>query len=332
MRLSTVLTQFSSSSASRGLRIRPGQAALITPIDFLFCLPFSALLRPSSTSPHSSFRLGSSATCSHFTLPLMRTHHVSPQLFLPAVGVFSLTYTVPFHVQLTGAVPSLCEFLPSDGSGRKVTIVGSLVRQVIVDLNSCTAASSVDVAHAATSPRLPVVATPIRTEMKTRQVSMGTLVGTFDAGCVRVQDFILIEVKPRNAETRSDYGSPRLSHPIRLVTESWVHNSLSRDGPRLDAIECITHPIKKTRRFLGEIDIFRGLRGAASLVLSMLLCRSALERRHGLDGCFTNGPMAITACARRRMTCRMNLKNYSVNGSMVKFSRLCKHIVHDGLQ
>ncbi|KAF8190196.1 hypothetical protein K438DRAFT_1592301 [Mycena galopus ATCC 62051] len=165
-------------------------------------------------------------------------------LFLPAVEIFGLADTVPFHVQLTGAVSSLREFLPAsdDGSGGKATIVGSLVRQVIVDLDHRTATRSVVIGHAEMSPRPPDAGVDPHTHGDESQASLNwdgqvqckgdSLVGTFDAGCVRVQDFILIELKPLRAERRSEYVTLRLSHPIRLVTESWVDNSLSRDDPR----------------------------------------------------------------------------------------------------
>ncbi|KAJ7302670.1 hypothetical protein DFH08DRAFT_977661 [Mycena albidolilacea] len=45
-------------------------------------------------------------------------------------------------------------------------------------------------------------------------------VGMFDAGCVRVQDFIVLELKPLCAATCSEFVTLRHSHPIKLVTES----------------------------------------------------------------------------------------------------------------
>jgi hypothetical protein len=154
-------------------------------------------------------------------------------------------------------VSSLVEFVPeSDGSG-KSTIVGSLVRQIVVELNGRLATRNVVIGHATMSPRPPGAAAMFDAHGASLdwdgevRCKADTTVGTFDAGCVRVQvsalsafdsrrsntypaeqDFLLIELKPLSTATCSEFVTLRYSHPIKLVTESWVDSSLSRDDPR----------------------------------------------------------------------------------------------------
>ncbi|KAJ7234506.1 hypothetical protein B0H12DRAFT_1027959 [Mycena haematopus] len=173
-------------------------------------------------------------------------HPMDLHLFLPAVEIFGLDDTIPFHVQLIGRVSALREFLPlatPTGPTATPTITGSLVRQITVDLNGRNASRSHVIGHAKLSPRPPGVdAHHDEDEDEEAEVSLDwdgevrcrtdTMVGAFDAGCVRIQDFILIELHPCCASMRSEYVKLRHSHPIKLVTESWVDSSLSRDDPR----------------------------------------------------------------------------------------------------
>lgn len=113
------------------------------------------------------------------------------QLFLPIVQIFGLEDTIPFHVQLTGPVSSLREFLPKPGDCEKATIVGSLVRQIVVDLGVQRVTRTVVIGDAKMSPRPPGAAADAHEasldwdgEVRCKA---DTMVGMFDAGCVRIQ-------------------------------------------------------------------------------------------------------------------------------------------------
>ncbi|KAK6977038.1 hypothetical protein R3P38DRAFT_3126242 [Favolaschia claudopus] len=165
--------------------------------------------------------------------PKSKAEPLDLHLFLPAVEIFGLDDTIPFHVQLFGSLSSLRQFLPTD---TKATITGSLVRQIIVDINGRRTTRQVLIGDAKMTPRPPGAAASADEisldwdgEVRARA---DTMVGMFDAGCVRLQDFILIELKPLDVEVFSQYVTLRHSHPIRLVSESWAENSLARDDPR----------------------------------------------------------------------------------------------------
>ncbi|KAF7367882.1 hypothetical protein MSAN_00852900 [Mycena sanguinolenta] len=179
--------------------------------------------------------------------PLLPRPHISTalpmdlQLFLPTVEIFGLDDIIPFHVQLTGRVSALREFIPLDDTPTLTPpIVGSLIRQITVEINDRTATRQLVIGHAKMSPRPP--GPDAHEHEEEAEVSLDwdgevrcktdTMVAGFDAGCIRIQDFILIELRPHHASTRSEYVTLRHSHPIKLVTESWVDYSLTRNDPR----------------------------------------------------------------------------------------------------
>ncbi|KAJ7488888.1 hypothetical protein FB451DRAFT_1223192 [Mycena latifolia] len=166
-----------------------------------------------------------------------RQNSAAQPLFLPSVEIFGLEDTIPFHVQLTGPLGSLREFLPEAGdaaSPRNSTIVGSLVRQIIVELNGRRAVRNMVIGHAKLASRPPGAVTDAREasldwdgELRCKA---DTTVGMFDTGCFRIQDFMLVEIRSPNAQT-SQFPTLRVSHPIKLVTDSWLDTSASREGP-----------------------------------------------------------------------------------------------------
>jgi hypothetical protein len=108
---------------------------------------------------------------------------VSSQLF-PVVEIFGLADTIPFHVQLTGFVSSLLGFVPELEDTEKSTIVGSLVRQIVFDLNGRHMTRSIVLGDAKMTPRPSSMRTRLGWGMR---CNVDATVGTFDAGCVRVQ-------------------------------------------------------------------------------------------------------------------------------------------------
>ncbi|KAJ6562878.1 hypothetical protein DFH09DRAFT_1479060 [Mycena vulgaris] len=153
---------------------------------------------------------------------------VDMHLFLPMVEIFGLEDTIPFHVQLTGPVASLREFLPEPGdaaSPRNATIVCTLLRQIVVELNGRRAVRNQVIGHAKLCSRPPGAAADAHEASLDWDGEVcskaDTTVGMFDSGCFRLQDFIVVELRPPNSQT-SQFTTLRQSHPIKLVTDSWL--------------------------------------------------------------------------------------------------------------
>ncbi|KAJ6562883.1 hypothetical protein DFH09DRAFT_920630 [Mycena vulgaris] len=153
---------------------------------------------------------------------------VDMHLFLPMVETFGLEDTIPFHVQLTGPVASLREFLPEPGdatSPRNAIIVGTLVRLMIVELKGRRALRYLVIGHAKLCSRPPGAAADayeasLDWDGEVRSKA-DTAVGMFDLGCFRIQDFLVVQLRPSNWQT-SHFTTLRQSHPIKLVTDSWL--------------------------------------------------------------------------------------------------------------
>ncbi|KAJ6501830.1 hypothetical protein DFH09DRAFT_1441523, partial [Mycena vulgaris] len=153
---------------------------------------------------------------------------VDMHLFLPMVETFGLEDTIPFHVQLTGPVASLREFLSEPGDATPLgnaTIVGTLVRLMIVELKGQRALRTLVIGHAKLCSRPPGAAADTHEagldwdgEVRSKA---DTTVGVFDLGCFRIQDFLVVQLRPSNWQT-SHFTTLRQSHPIKLVTDSWL--------------------------------------------------------------------------------------------------------------
>ncbi|KAJ7722924.1 hypothetical protein B0H16DRAFT_344673 [Mycena metata] len=195
--------------------------------------PFSDFMSDIKTSP-AEFR---QVLAQMKPRPKSLVQPIDLHLFLPIVEIFGLGDTIPFHVQLTGPVASLREFVPnSDTALGKTTIAGSLVRQIVVELNGRKALRNIVIGDAKLCSRPPGAAADMREasldwdgEVRSNANAM---VGMFDAGCVRIQDFLVIELHPPNIQTTTEFTTLRHSHPIKLVTESWLDSSAHRDDPR----------------------------------------------------------------------------------------------------
>nr|GAT51816.1 predicted protein [Mycena chlorophos] len=159
-------------------------------------------------------------------------------LFLPTVEIFGLDDVVPFHVQLGGPVDELRHFLPPppgttrpDQEQKKQRLTVSLVRQVVIEVHGRKAARTVFIASASLHTHPPSFSSS-NESLPTLDLS-GTLkprrsvapTGTFDVGCVRVQDFIVIELWPADTELMRKYTTMRFSHPVKFVTDSYVEGS-----------------------------------------------------------------------------------------------------------
>ncbi|KAJ7692477.1 hypothetical protein B0H17DRAFT_934086 [Mycena rosella] len=150
------------------------------------------------------------------TLPPVHLH-----LFIPAAEIFGLDDTIPFHVQLTGAVASLRTFLP-DPSQKGPEIQVSLLRQLIA---GPTRSVRFTAAHATLGSAPPGASARTSDESASLDWA-GVLpcnpdiqVGSFDAGLLKIQDFIVVDIFPAGA--KSEFARVRHSHAVRIVTDSW---------------------------------------------------------------------------------------------------------------
>ncbi|KAJ6629305.1 hypothetical protein B0H10DRAFT_2208720 [Mycena sp. CBHHK59/15] len=173
--------------------------------------------------------------------PKSTAQPIDIHLFLPVVEIFGLEDTIPFHIQLTGPVSSLREFLPESTSTGdttlpdKTTIQGTLVRQVLVDLHERKSWRNVVIGHAKLSSCPPGASSDDREasldwdgEVRCKD---NVLVGMFDGGLVKVQDFIVIELRAPDTPT-SQFTTLRHAHPIKLVTDSWLDSAAPREESR----------------------------------------------------------------------------------------------------
>ncbi|KAJ7463910.1 hypothetical protein B0H11DRAFT_1870773 [Mycena galericulata] len=155
---------------------------------------------------------------------------VDIHLFIPAAEVFAFGDTIPLHVQMVGSVPSLREFLPDPAAASpQPTVNAMLVRRLFLVVNDSpepcrltlgtTALSSTPPGASAAAEPGPASTASLDWSGELR-CTPGVDVGTFDAGIVKAQDFIVVDIIPPT-ETTAQFPRLRHSHPIRLVTDSW---------------------------------------------------------------------------------------------------------------
>ncbi|KAJ7484776.1 hypothetical protein B0H11DRAFT_2192797 [Mycena galericulata] len=205
------------------LRTMPGRPIQPPVSDFLADVKFMPEEWRQTTAtrhPHLNSTLGPVDVCT-------RTRHLlahpvasvniyaqpERQLFIPAAEVFAFGDTIPLHVQVVGSVPSLREFLPDPAAASsEPTVNAMLVRRLFLVVNGASTAAEPQPASTASLDWAGVRCKP------------GVGVGTFDAGDVKAQDFIVVDIIP---PTESTAHFPRLrhSHPIRLVTDSWPRDN-----------------------------------------------------------------------------------------------------------
>ncbi|KAJ7278456.1 hypothetical protein C8J57DRAFT_1307026 [Mycena rebaudengoi] len=176
-------------------------------------------------------------------------HPVDVHVFIPAVEIFGLDDKIPFHVQLTGPIEALREFLPEPDAPRtthpvnntntsipnaKPTLEVTLLRQLVVGMAprnitigraSTFASCPPSIAHAESgAPQSDTQHASLDWDGELAiQCAPGTAVGSFDAGIVKVQDFIVLDVRPPTARVPF-----RLSRGVTLVTDSWVDSTASQ--------------------------------------------------------------------------------------------------------
>lgn len=122
------------------------------------------------------------------------------QLFIPAARVYSVTDNIPFHLQLSGSLPSLQVFL--DPPSKENTVIGvNLVRQVVIETRYKTASQYILLARGKLSEIPPLASSPSEPQDSIHldwegevRCSSDTSVGGFIAGNVSVKVSDLPEI------------------------------------------------------------------------------------------------------------------------------------------
>ncbi|KAJ7624803.1 hypothetical protein FB45DRAFT_924243 [Roridomyces roridus] len=173
------------------------------------------------------------STTMHPTVPAARRQLPAPQtttidvhLFTPSSGVLSLTDPIPIHVQLAGNPLSLGEFIASSATSQlcEAQVQASVVRQLVLQINGKDEACQYTLGSTSLTPTTTFTGTASASTFDWAgdfRLEHGSGdVGSFNAGIVQAQDFILVEIVPAGYKSRSrcqSYGRVRLSQGVRLV-------------------------------------------------------------------------------------------------------------------
>ncbi|KAJ7764364.1 hypothetical protein B0H16DRAFT_1526841 [Mycena metata] len=167
--------------------------------------------------------------------PKVLLQPVDVQLFTPSADVFPLSEPIPIHIQLIGPLASLREFLPrADGAlPARSCVVVRLVRQNTMLVDGHKESCQATLGTASLVPMPPTLSAQDAWdrdgvtasldwagELRCDDAGLSVEVGSFDAGLVAVQDFIVLDIL-EPAGPKSQFASVRRPRPIRLVTDPW---------------------------------------------------------------------------------------------------------------
>ncbi|KAF7350048.1 DUF3844 domain-containing protein [Mycena venus] len=164
--------------------------------------------------------------------PKVQLPPVDLRLFTPASDAFALSEPIPVHVQLTGPVRALREFLPDRaiaGAAPRSLIEVTLVRQMRQHIHGSVEPTRVTSGCSILLPTPPSASAHLDSDEESASLDWSAelrvdpsvaAVGSFDAAVLQVQDFIVIDVL-EPAGSKSQFARTRHSRPIRLVTDPW---------------------------------------------------------------------------------------------------------------
>ncbi|KAI0304315.1 hypothetical protein B0F90DRAFT_1809172 [Multifurca ochricompacta] len=206
-------------------RLQPQQPILSSPFPFLATI---------KSLPEEWFQVTN-------TMPAKVKSAIRPidcHLFIPAVQTFSLTDSIPFYLQLIGPPKSLEAFLyPTIPNHTKLKRSKSnaaetttppvvrvyLTRQVTVVLRGHRSTRKFAIGEGTIRSLPPSVSAPTLDYEGEVHASSDVTVGQFGISRLQVRDFITVHLAPPNQYT-SQLGVLQHSHPIRLVTDSFMDN------------------------------------------------------------------------------------------------------------
>ena len=177
------------------------------------------------------------------------TKPIECHFLLPSVHSYSISDTVPFHIQLRGPLASLSEVItpespllhPSIDSGAHSAGVDLssdgphpvrvfIARQVHIHVKGLSRFRTITVGTAKIWPIPPVISPEgeggseeemcldWQGKLKCRDEAVRA---SFSAGSLTVKDYVVFSLSPTNS--RPSFLTPvQLTQPIRLVTDSWV--------------------------------------------------------------------------------------------------------------
>ncbi|KAJ4469264.1 hypothetical protein J3R30DRAFT_3409741 [Lentinula aciculospora] len=168
---------------------------------------------------------------------------INASLFLPAVRSFGLRDIIPYHIQLTGPIPSLKILYShlryetessssSTWSRSALTMSVSLCRQVRVDVKGQAVWKSSIIGNGTLTALPPSIELEPSLSLSSQEMSLdweGEIrcrndirVGHFDAGKIAASDFVVFSITPR--PNSGSFNSLRMIVPISLVTDTWVEH------------------------------------------------------------------------------------------------------------
>ncbi|KAH8823809.1 hypothetical protein DL96DRAFT_1468914 [Flagelloscypha sp. PMI_526] len=180
--------------------------------------------------------------------------------FIPTAKIYALSDTIPFHIQLTGAVSHLSEFLPPSYTepylnappkkkrGRPAHDVGEptikveLIRQIVADIRGIRTFKNLRIGHGQLLPLPQARALPCN-DCEIALDWMGSLTaeseisfGGFTTGNLTMKDFVMLTITP---SCNSNFKNFKLPVSVRLVTDPWIdttsrddHDALTRERTR----------------------------------------------------------------------------------------------------
>ncbi|KAJ3830158.1 hypothetical protein F5880DRAFT_1296687 [Lentinula raphanica] len=173
----------------------------------------------------------------------MRTRHIaSPDLkpiscrfFVPSIGTFGLSDTIPFHIQLSSSLASIRLLQIAEPAPPSCVRV-FITRQTMVEVNTrkCwRSAMLMEGTMRAVAP--PIDAVPLIEDSEKDDVYVdweGEIrvekdkvpYGGFNVGTIIIKDYIVFAVTPPNPRS-CPLLAHQYSHPIKLVTDVWTDES-----------------------------------------------------------------------------------------------------------
>jgi hypothetical protein len=135
-----------------------------------------------------------------------------PQLFIPAVRVYSVKDNIPFHLQLSGSRRSVQNFLMPPSQEDVQVIRVTLLRQMVVETRGQTSSRYTVLAEGKLSEIPPLVSPPCEPGDSIHlnwdgeiMCSSDTSVGGFDAGNIAVKVSSLVAALLIHGFTHFDY-------------------------------------------------------------------------------------------------------------------------------
>ncbi|KAH7909826.1 hypothetical protein BJ138DRAFT_1114654 [Hygrophoropsis aurantiaca] len=197
-------------------------------------LPFMSTVKSSPEEWHQVMTIMKTSRASGLT-------PVECLLFIPAVQIYALSDTIPFHLQLRGFHRSLEPFfeqsdIPSESGS---TVVGvsisiSLLRQTVVQAHGTKMSTSRILGEGKIRPSAssPEVSLPFQTSPLADGIgsldwdgeircSEDVTVASFATSQLVVKDFIVLSLSP-SQPLKCPLIAVKYHHPIRLVTDPWT--------------------------------------------------------------------------------------------------------------